>query len=1100
MVGAEQGTAALNYILGLDLGTNSVGWALLACDKDGEPIGLLETPEGLLPMGVRVFEEGLANFDSSKEKSLAQDRRQARSMRRVLSRRAERKRKVKGALIRAGLLPADVSEVHPLMHTDPYQLRAEALDLALTHHEFGRVLLHLAQRRGFKSNRKSGQSEGDTIKAMNALQADIESTGSRTLGEFLFKHKSEAERAELLPRGEAGIRGRHTRRDMYEAEFDAIWDAQAKHHDMLTSELRDTIHTTIFKQLSYLVTPERREASPSRANMRRAPEARICPFFFKEGLRVCPRGEWIAQRFRILKEVNNLRIISRHGADSDPSTEEREHIIDLLSKSKEVKFDTLRKELHKKFKRDPEVEFNLERGKRTKLLGNAVDDELARRIGRKVWDKLADERKQELRVALNDVEDPQEMKQAFAEFDLDEGDILRLVSFSGPAGYMGYSKRALEFMVPYLESGLNEYEAIEAAVKAGELPRHQSGEEALLPSLIDRSLPQELSSITNPVVRRALVEMRKVVNAIVRELGRPEKIVVELARELKMGSEDRKEFNQEMRKREATREKAREAIKKLGIPEPSRDDIIRFLIWKEQLGRCIYSDRAIPQEVLFSGDVDVDHILPRWLSLDDSQNNKVLAYRSLNNEKGNRTPAQWLGSESERFQQLEQRAYKMTRFSEHTDGYPPMPWPKFLRLKKRDVDSEGFVQRQLNDTRYIARLAVQYLNLLFPAAERSGEKRVSATPGGMTAELRYHWGLNAILKNLWKQQDDDDHTKSRNDHRHHAIDACVVALTTRKHIKAFQDHIQKVHNRERLTRDPGAYMDEGRFPEPWEAFWGGLKDVVERINVSHKPMRKLSGAFHEGTYYGPLKSPEDQKSGRVVYRVALSSLTGKQVNAIRDKVVKSVVIKRLLDLGWDGEDNKLPKDWHVEPLHLPDGMPVRKVRITTTQKNVIAFTRDESEAPFKVAPLGNNHHVEVLRDPKEPDPAKALRFSVVPALEAANRVRRHKQSMIKRDHEGLEFVMSLSRKEAVLARDPQTGQDVLCVVTEMSGTGNSIDVVFRDARDSRKSRQDVEDDSGRKKKVKTKPFARVSSVPKWASLSIRKVQIDPLGRISPDRS
>ena len=142
-----------SYVLGLDLGPNSIGWAMLQLGSDGEtPIGFADTrAANHPPMGVRVFEAGIKNFDSSKEESLNQTRRRARSMRRSHFRRNQRRARFKHLLIEAGLLPEDDEKLKEVYASDPYSLRARALVEDLDPFEVGRALYHLAQRRGFKS-------------------------------------------------------------------------------------------------------------------------------------------------------------------------------------------------------------------------------------------------------------------------------------------------------------------------------------------------------------------------------------------------------------------------------------------------------------------------------------------------------------------------------------------------------------------------------------------------------------------------------------------------------------------------------------------------------------------------------------------------------------------------------------------------------------------------------------------------------------------------------------------------------------------------------------------------------------------------------------
>ncbi|MDA8620937.1 type II CRISPR RNA-guided endonuclease Cas9, partial [Planctomycetota bacterium] len=299
---------------------------------------------------------------------------------------------------------------------------------------------------------------------------------------------------------------------------------------------------------------------------------------------------------------------------------------------------------------------------------------------------------------------------AFAAYELDDKGRAKLVDYEPADAHGSLSVKALSRLLPLMNTGMSEYEAIQEAY-----PDQQSvAQQPKLPALVEQQkLPRELHDLTNPIVRRALTEVRKVVNAIVREHGLPRQVVVELAREMKQSKKQRDETS----KRNRTREKTREAAADLSVEYGGtrrREDILRVMLWKEQGHVCPYTGRSIPQSALFNGETDIDHILPRWLSGDDSQLNKVLVFRAANREKGNRTPAEWLGKDSEAFREMIHRATERCEARE-------MPWGKLNRLRQDSVDAEGFLSRQLNDTRYISRQAVRFIELLYPAELRRNE-------------------------------------------------------------------------------------------------------------------------------------------------------------------------------------------------------------------------------------------------------------------------------------------------------------------------------------------------------------------------------------------
>ena len=328
----------MSYVLGLDLGSNSIGWAMV--DPQAGRI---------LLSGVRVFPEGVDRDKQGGEKSKSEDRRVKRGMRRQIMRRARRKAQLRCALAQAGLLPIDAAGAAAVLGTDPYALRARGLDHRLEPHEIGRVLIHLNQRRGFKSNRKSGKAkeEKGMLAEISDLAGDIEKAQCRTLGEYLHK-----QRDQIGPL--TRIRGRHTRRDMLESEFNLLWQKQKEFHsDILTDALRA-------KMWDDIIAYQRKMYWPASVVGR-------CELNRRE--KRCRRDHPVAQRFRMLQEVNNLRVVDSTGELRPLHASEREKLIGYLSTSKERTFDKIRRHLGLLDSHG----FNLEFGERKKMLGLSTD-------------------------------------------------------------------------------------------------------------------------------------------------------------------------------------------------------------------------------------------------------------------------------------------------------------------------------------------------------------------------------------------------------------------------------------------------------------------------------------------------------------------------------------------------------------------------------------------------------------------------------------------------------------------------------------------------------------------------------------------------------
>ncbi|MGC8639911.1 MAG: type II CRISPR RNA-guided endonuclease Cas9, partial [Isosphaeraceae bacterium] len=643
----------MKQILGLDIGSNSIGWALV---EQGA------TEVRIVAMGVRVFPEGVDRDQQGGEQSKSENRRLARGMRRQIARRARRKKILRGALVECGLYPEDKGRQLSLDRMDPYELRARALREPVTPHELGRVLLHLCQRRGFLSNRKTNskkkKEDSETLQEMSELASEM---GSHTLGEHFAALRADDDHVR--------VRGRHTRRDMYEHEFERIWQAQSQHHPELLSEA-----------LKYGTMGQRaypREPDPRSDRKRDRKRQTVLSLFGLHGIIFfqramywprsvvgactlepkqprCPRADRHAQRFRILQEVNNLRTIDPRGRERRLTPEERCTVIGLLEKKEKVKFEDLRKRLNL----DQNAVFNLERGDRGELKGMTTDVLLSKKdfFGKR-WSSLDEPTKDGIvRSLIEDTEQKRVRTLAEREWGCDSATAERLTHLDLEAGYMSVSRVAIDKLLPHLERGLPLMgnDPSDSALHAAGYLRP---DEQTIGQRDD--LPPPPDEITNPLVRQAVHEVRKLVNALIRRWGKPNAIHIELAREVQGGLAQRQAYSKKIHERERQREAAAQEIREWGH-KPTREAIQRFLLWKEQREECLYSGRTISPNQLFGGEVDIDHLLPYSRSLDDSMQNKVVCFKAENQAKGDRTVHEWLAEgDPEKYEEILQRARRL---------------------------------------------------------------------------------------------------------------------------------------------------------------------------------------------------------------------------------------------------------------------------------------------------------------------------------------------------------------------------------------------------------------------------------------------------------
>ena len=948
-------------VLGLDLGTNSIGWALLeSSDERGNNF------TGIISSGVRIFQEGVDRTTTGAELSKNAARRTARGARKLHKRRNQRREALKQLLIQHSLLPSDEQTWKALMQENPYRLRSEGVKGKISLFEFGRALYHINQRRGFKSNRKSGESDGTIAKALVELEKHIQEGGFETLGQYLYS---------LDPK-EQRIRGRYTKRSMYEHEFEVLWNhLAALYPDKLTNDLKDKIYYTIFyqrplKNQKFLVG--------------------LCEFEKKKtinkkgeevwtGKKRSPKGTWYAQQFRLLSEVNNLKVID--GNDEWQLAEDldlRDKLIANLQKKKTMNFSAIRKLLFNDGSNPWEhIRFNLEEGGRDKLKGNEVEASL-RTILKKKYDALSAEQRDSLVHDLLFIEDESVLlahcRQLGKVIDLTDEQIEKLSKIKLQDGYLHLSEKAIKKLLPYLEQGLKYTDAVEAAG----YQRKDQRKDKVVPQL------GEPPQLRNPIVQKALYEVRKVVNAIVREYGKPDLIRVEMARELKLSAKQRKEISfQNTRNRKRNEEIKKRLQDEYSIHNPSRDDIIKFRLWEECLHQCPYTGKTISAAMLFSSEVEIEHILPYSRTLDDSYINKTLCMSEENKIKGNQTPYEAYHGDNERYQTMLARVRKFA---------PPFGYKKWNKFRQKEIDLDSFIERQLNDTRYISREVSKYLQQLV------GKYGVQSGRGQMTATLRHLWGLNGILH--------ESGEKTREDHRHHAVDAVVTALSTPKALKA----VSSASKYGRLDK-----LSQEQFPIPWDSFRHDIEQSIQSIIVSHRVMRKIRGALHEETAYGALKFTDEKGQKIYAVRKPVTALSHKEITQIADDKIRGAITSYILQKGFDpkvkNDVEKALKEADKHPPTMQSGQSIKRVRLHKPFSKMRLLKNKKGE-PYRAVQEGSNHHI-VIYEYQDKKGKTKRGGHVVSMFEAAQRARRGEPIIQRKLEDGQKFIMSLSINELV---------------------------------------------------------------------------------------
>jgi CRISPR-associated endonuclease Csn1 len=955
--------------LGLDIGTNSIGWWLYKTDGDGASARIV----GVIDGGVRIFSDGR---DPKSKASLAVDRRVARSMRRRRDRYLRRRATLMKLLARTGLMPSAPEEAKKLERLDPYDLRARGLDDALPLTHFGRALFHLNQRRGFKSNRKTdrGDNESGKIKEATArLDLEMMTNGARTYGEFLHMRRLKAKDPRHVPsvrtRLSVAARGGHDAKeeagyDFYpdrrhlEEEFHALWAVQATHHATLTEDLRDLVFEKIFYQRPL-----------------KEPKIGLCLFTAEERI---AKAHPLTQRRVLFETVNQLRVTA-DGRSTRPLTlEERDKIIQALDNKKPTKsassMNMTLKALAKLLKLQDGERFTLETGVRENIACDPVRACIVHpeRFGPK-WSTLGWEAQWEVISRIRKIQSETEFTELtnwlMHTHGLDAEHAKDVGNAPLPEGYGRLGFSATEKILEHLKAKVCTYS--EAVAKCGWHHSDQRTGECLdvlpyygevldrhvIPGTYDKADDEitRYGRITNPTVHIGLNQLRRLVNKIIEVHGKPDQIVVELARELKQSEAQKKEAMKRIRDTTADAIRRSEQLEQLGQPNTGHNRML-LRLW-EDLGPaigprcCPYTGKTISVTMVFDGSCDVDHILPFARTLDDSFANRTLCLKEANREKSDRTPWETWGGTG-KWDAIEANLKNLPENKRWRFGPDSM---------ERFEGESDFLDRALVDTQYLAKISRMYLDTLFT---KGGH--IWVVPGRMTEMLRRHWGLNSLLSDKDKGA---VKAKNRTDHRHHAIDAAVVAATdyglVQKISRAAGQGEHAGQSAELIARDT---------PAPWEDFRADITGQLNKIIVSHRADHgridaegrktgrdSTAGQLHNDTAYGVVDDLT------VVSRTPLMSLKPSDVQITeRGKNIRDPQLQKALHVATKGKDGK-DFEKALTEFATKEGpyQGIRRVRLVEQlQKSArVEIGKDEGGGPMKAYKGDSNHYYELWKMP-----------------------------------------------------------------------------------------------------------------------------------------
>jgi len=913
----------MKKILGLDIGSASIGWAYIHESEDtNQKTKIKKLGVRIIPMGSEKEE-----FESGNAITKNADRREKRGSRRNNQRYKLRKRLLIKKLKVMGMYP--FSEFGNKLQEEVtkgqnnnfviYELRDKALKEKLSLQEIGRIFYHLNQKRGYKSNRKTNIDDKEIkdtesyLGRIDSLNTKLE-TEEKTIGQYLF---------ELFQKDiYAKVKENVFLREKFIEEFDKIWDFQ---NQFYTEILTERSYSEIRNEIIYY---QRRLKSQKHL---------VSECQFEKHHKAVPKSSPIFQYFRTWQKINSLVVLDKFGKSIEFTIEQKKELFNKLNNVKGLSSSAILKMFNFRPRTDyalnfPKVEGNQTRAALLKVFGNMGIDNLSLLDFNPLAKKIDQQPLYKLWHLIYSIEQPKDLvKILITKYNFTEEEAKELSKINYKSDYGSLSAKAIRKLMSYLLQGLTYDKACDELHSEDENKNQQYINNA---NNSDNSKDFQFNkiellkpnSLRNPVVEKVVNQVINLVNAIVEEsdLGQPDEIRVELARWLKQNIKQRKKTF----KNNSKRNRENEAIIKrlqteLKFRTVSRTDLQRYQLWEESNYQSIYTGEQITLSKLYDKALyDIEHIIPKSRYFDDSFMNKTICESKINREKGDMTANDYMKSKSKQ----EYHDY-IERVNNNKNFYNKKK--KYLRMPEEDIPKD-FISRQLNETHYISKKVTEVLKKATP--------KVTTTTGSVTDFLRYNWGLNDILKQLnidkykdadltevkenkiGKSEDRIVNWSKRDDHRHHAIDALVVAFTK-------PSHINKLNRLSQFVRDQKELKEKARYIEPpIDQLTAKVKDKVDDILISFKKNNKVisrkinrikhngkeikqvtyvpRGALHRDNYYGKIKQ----------YKKLKINTRFEEVDKIVDPKLKQIILQRLSQ--FENNPKKAFKGLNKKPIWL----------------------------------------------------------------------------------------------------------------------------------------------------------------------------------------
>jgi len=819
------------YVLGLDIGISSVGWGLLRLDEENNPIRIIDT-------GVKIFSPGeVPKTGASKNLN----RRQKRGIRRISRRREFRVDRIRYLLNLNGYLgesivTGKVSEINDELtilynnmlndyykdkNINPYMLKVEALDRKLSKDELSIILVHYAKHRGYKSNREEDSSDSENGKVKSSIEENkkiMEESKYRIISEMFINDNKFKERI----RNTNGDYKMCVTREMYLEEIEKVLNAQIK-YGLITEDFKNEYVEIWSSQRHYAKGPG--GDSKYGGNLIEKMTGK-CKFDNKPRAPKCAPSSEI---FVALTNLVNFRYKSKRNDEyQNLNSEQIKKIIELAKNQDSITYNKVFKELgiengivkgisatskekasainaFKKKNKLTEFEYGALNEEEKNVYDNLKIEEINKRefiklksysfmrkefikqLGTLKWEEISEnlELLDLIAKILTDYKLDDDVEKAIKDNDIDEiykDAILALPNFKD---HIMLSSDLVRKINAIMIEGITYDEAMS---KLGYSHTDLNSEKEKFDLLIPINQDEELN---NQRVIRSLSQARGIINSIIKKYGMPERINIETARELAKSREERNEIAKKRDENQEKNKKIKLELVSLGIfnniENVKATDVLKYKLWKEQACKCAYSLEAIPIEYLFKDNlVQIDHILPYSRTFDDTYFNKTLVLSKYNQDKGSKTPYEWLGK-TEKWLEYKGFISNLDISEKKKENY--------LLLKLTPEIENDFRNQNLNDTKFISKYLVSYIKANLNVS------KVGCPSGSITGKLRNYWNLNGLTHSLdsetyYINNRDENFKKNRENNLHHAMDALVIAATNDKVIR-------RVSNYERYKR----YLD-----------------------------------------------------------------------------------------------------------------------------------------------------------------------------------------------------------------------------------------------------------------------------------------------------